>query len=94
LLLFYLASSFCKIDIKLDIVSFLHRTREGVRHPPTDGWLEPRSIERVLDLGELFLDELKLVLDLVEQFGHLDTSILDLDKLFLEELKLILVLFK
>ncbi len=36
----YLASSFCKIDVKLDIVSFLHKTREGVRHPPTDGWLE------------------------------------------------------
>ncbi len=66
LLLFYLASSFCKIDVKLDIVCFLHRTREGVRYPLPDGWLEPRSIDGVLDLDKVFLDELKLVLDLVE----------------------------
>jgi hypothetical protein len=32
----------------------------------TDRWLELRSIDQVLDLDELFLDELKLVHDLVE----------------------------
>jgi hypothetical protein len=44
----------------------------------TDEWLEPRTIDRVLDLDEVFVDKLKLVLDLVEGF--------------LEELKLVLVL--
>jgi hypothetical protein len=52
--------------------------------------MEPRSIDRVLDLDEVFLDELKLILDPVEEFGHLDTSILDLGKVFLDELKLVL----
>jgi hypothetical protein len=51
--------------------------REGVRHPPTDGRLEPRTMDRVLDLDEVFVEELKLVLDLAEGF--------------LEELKLVLV---
>jgi hypothetical protein len=52
----------------------------------------PPFINRVLDLNELFQVKLKLVLDLVEQFGHLDISLLDLNELFLEELKLELVL--
>jgi hypothetical protein len=48
------------------------------------------SIDRVLDLDEVFLDKLKLVLDLVELFGHLDTLLLNLDEVFLDDLKLVL----
>ncbi len=62
--------------------------REGVRHPPTDGWLEPRTI----DLNEVFVEELKLVLDLDEVFVEELKLVLDLVEGFPEELKLILVL--
>jgi hypothetical protein len=56
--------------------------------------LEPRTSDRVLVLGEGFLDELDRVLDPVEGFlGELKLVLeLELVKGFLEELKLVLVL--
>jgi hypothetical protein len=54
--------------------------------------LEPQTSDRVLILGEGFLDELDRVLDLVEGFlGELNL-VLELVEGFLEELKLVLVL--
>jgi hypothetical protein len=71
---------------------FSNVARKGVRLPPTDGWLEPRTIDRVLDLGEVFLEELKHVLDLDEVFVEELKLVLDLVEGFLEELKHGLVL--
>jgi hypothetical protein len=54
--------------------------------------LEPPTSDRVLVLGEGFLDELDEVLDLVEGFLGELKLVLELVEGFLEELKLVLVL--
>jgi hypothetical protein len=54
--------------------------------------LEPRTSDRVLVLGQGFLDELDRVLDLVEGFLGELKLVLELVEGFLEELKLVLVL--
>ncbi len=91
--MYYLACSFCKIYLKLEVISFTElvfcvqcsvrgQEKERYMQSRTGGWgggsLKPRTSDRVLVLVEGFLGELKLVLDLVEGF--------------LEKLKLILVL--
>ncbi len=54
--------------------------------------LEPRTSDRVLILGTVFVDELDQVLDLVEGFVEELKLVLDLIEGFLEEQKLVLVL--
>jgi hypothetical protein len=61
-------SSHPSVDILVLVPFSIHGTW-------TDEWLEPQTINRVLDLVEGFLEELKLVLDL--------------DEVFVEELKLV-----
>jgi hypothetical protein len=54
--------------------------------------LKPRTSDRVLVLGKVFLDELDRVLNLVEGFLGELKLVLDFVEGFLEELKLVLVL--
>jgi hypothetical protein len=51
------------VDILVLVPFSIHGKR---RRMSIDGWLEPRSIDRVLYLDEVFLEELKLLLGLVE----------------------------
>jgi hypothetical protein len=72
--------------------SSFHFSNHGTRRMmSTEGWLEPRTIVRVLDLDKVFVEELKLVLDLDEVFVGELKLVLKLVKGFLEELKLVLV---
>jgi hypothetical protein len=77
------------VDILVLVPFSIHGPRTRMS---TDEWLEPRSIDRVLDLDEVFVEELKLVLDLDEVFVEELKLILNLVEGFLEELKLVLVL--
>jgi hypothetical protein len=77
------------VDILILVPFSIHGTRTRMS---TDGWLEPRSIDRVFDLDEVFVEELKLVLDLDEVFVEELKLVLTLVEGFLEELKLVLVL--
>jgi hypothetical protein len=77
--------------LSLDILVLVPRSMErGPGCPLTR--LEPRTSDRVLILGEVFLDKLDRVLDLVEGFLGELKLVLDLIEGFLEELKLVLVL--
>jgi hypothetical protein len=80
LLLVYLCLYFTFIYIFYLFISILYLTS-----------LEPRTSDRVLILGEVFLDELDQVLDLVKGFIGGLKLVLDLVEGFLEERKLVLV---
>jgi hypothetical protein len=82
-------SSHPSVDILVLVPFLIYGTRMRMS---TDEWLEPRTIDRVLDLDEVFVEELKLVLDLEEVFVEELKLVLDLVEGFLEELKLVLVL--
>jgi hypothetical protein len=75
----------------VDILVLVPRSMERGRGCPLTS-LEPQTSDRVLVLGEVFVDELDRVLDLVEGFLGELKLVLDLVEGFLEELKLVLVL--
>jgi hypothetical protein len=82
MLCYYKAYSFCKIDLKLEAISFTFSSVfcPSIQCPAIEYSFSARGclgeLYRVLGLGEPFLGELKLILELVEGF--------------LEELKLVL----
>jgi hypothetical protein len=76
-----LGSSHPSVDILVLVPFSIHGTRTRMS---TDEWMEPRTIERVLDLVEGFLEELKLVLGFDEVFVEELKLVLDLVEGFLE----------
>ena len=74
MLCYYLAYSICKIDLKLEVISFTElvfcvqcSVRDREQGCPLTS-LEPRTSDRALVLGESFLRELDRVLVLGEGF--------------------------
>ncbi len=98
MLCYYLACSFCKIDLKLEVISFTElvfcvqcSVRGRERGCPLTS-LEPRTSDRAFVLGEGFLGELDRALVLGKGFLGELKLVFDLVEGFLEELKLVLVL--
>jgi hypothetical protein len=60
-------SSHPSVDILVLVPFSIHGTNIRMS---TDKWLEPRTINRVLDLVEGILEDLKLILDLDEVFEN------------------------
>jgi hypothetical protein len=98
MLCYYLACSFCKIDLKLEVISFtelvfcVQCSVSGRERGCPLASLEPQTSDRALILGEGFLGELDCILVLSEGFLGELKLVLDLVEGFLEELKLVLVL--
>ena len=98
MLCYYLACSFCKIDLKLEVISFTelvfcvqYSVRGRERGCPLTS-LEPRTSDRALVLSEGFLGELDCVLVRGKGFLGELKLVLDLVEGFLEELKRVLIL--